>query len=135
VTVGSGVAGDAREVTHADHVMFAQVCVCERERVCVCLRVCVECMCVYTCMYDSAGCCSKLQQFLIALCCSVLQCVAVCCSVLQCVAVCCSVLRWAHCESVRMVYIYVHISHTLSLPPSLSFSVSLSLIPSDSYTH
>jgi len=27
----------------------------------------------------------------IAVCCSVLQCVAVCCSVLQCVAVCCSV--------------------------------------------
>jgi len=29
---------------------------------------------------------------LVAVCCSVLQCVAVCCSVLHCVAVCCSVL-------------------------------------------
>jgi len=31
------------------------------------------------------------QSLLVAVCCSVLQCVAVCCSVLQCVAVCCSV--------------------------------------------
>ena len=29
----------------------------------------------------------------VAVYCSVLQCVAVCCSVLQCVAVCCSVLQ------------------------------------------
>ena len=33
-----------------------------------------------------------VSQFVLAVCCSVLQCVAVCCSVLQCVAVCCSVL-------------------------------------------
>ena len=38
-----------------------------------------------------AVCCSVLQC--VAVCCSVLQCVAVCCSVLQCVAVCCSVLQ------------------------------------------
>jgi len=30
---------------------------------------------------------------ILAVCCSVLQCVAVCCSVLQCVAVCCSVVH------------------------------------------
>ena len=34
----------------------------------------------------------------IAVCCSVLQCVVVCCSVLQCVAVCCSVLQ---CVAIR----------------------------------
>jgi len=32
-------------------------------------------------------------QWLVAVCCNVLQCAAVCCSVLQCVAVCCSVLQ------------------------------------------
>ena len=37
-----------------------------------------------------AVCCSVLQC--VAVCCSVLQCAVVCCSVLQCVAVCCSVL-------------------------------------------
>jgi len=31
----------------------------------------------------------EVQQRVVAVCCSVLQCVAVCCSVLQCVAVCC----------------------------------------------
>ena len=35
---------------------------------------------------------SLLSSSIVAVCCSVLQCVAVCCSVLQCVAVCCSVL-------------------------------------------
>ena len=35
--------------------------------------------------------CSVLQC--VAVCCSVLQCVAICCNVLQCVAVCCSVLQ------------------------------------------
>ena len=30
---------------------------------------------------------------LVAVCCSVLQCVVVCCGVLQCVAACCSVLQ------------------------------------------
>ena len=38
-----------------------------------------------------AVCCSLLQC--VAVWCSVVQCVAVCCSVLQCVAVCCSVLQ------------------------------------------
>jgi len=38
-----------------------------------------------------AMCCSVLQC--VAVYCSMLQCVAVCCSVLQCVAVCCSVLQ------------------------------------------
>jgi len=37
-----------------------------------------------------AVCCSVMQC--VAVCCSVLQCVAVCCSVFQCVPVCCSVL-------------------------------------------
>ena len=37
-----------------------------------------------------AVCCSVLQC--VAVCCRVLPCVAVCCRVLQCVAVCCSVL-------------------------------------------
>jgi len=36
-------------------------------------------------------------DILVAVCCSVLQCVAVCCSVLQCVAVCCSVLQCVVC--------------------------------------
>jgi len=43
-----------------------------------------------------AVCCSVLQcvaVFRVAVCRSVSQCVAVCCSVLQCVAVCCSVLQ------------------------------------------
>jgi len=44
---------------------------------------------------------------LVAVCCSVLQCVAVCCSVLQCVAVCCSVLQCvAVCCSVRSLICY-----------------------------
>ena len=37
--------------------------------------------------------CSVLQK--VAVCCSVLQCVTVCCSVLQCDTVCCSVLHCA----------------------------------------
>ena len=40
----------------------------------------------------------------VAVCCSVLQCVALCCSVLQCVAVCCSVLQcvaaWHACPQI-----------------------------------
>jgi len=41
---------------------------------------------------DSQSLMKRLNQLLyvVAVCCSVLQCVAVCCSVLQCVAVCCS---------------------------------------------
>ena len=43
--------------------------------------------------YMVAVCCSVMQCA--AVCCSVMQCAAVCCSVLQCVAVCCSVLQCA----------------------------------------
>ena len=40
------------------------------------------------------ACCSlSIRSCIVAVCCSVLQCVAVCYSVLQCVAVCCSVLQ------------------------------------------
>ena len=43
----------------------------------------------------------KTNATLVAMCCSVLQCVAVCCRVLQCIGVCCSVLqRVAACCSV-----------------------------------
>jgi len=40
-----------------------------------------------------AHCVAVLLQCVVAVCCSVLQCIAVCCSVLKCVAVCCSVLQ------------------------------------------
>jgi len=90
------------------------MCVCVRERDCVCVCVAVCCS-VLQCV---AVCCSKLQRvavwlhemrmcfkFLVCVCvrererlcvcvcCSVLHCVAVCCIVWQCVAVCCSVLQ------------------------------------------
>ena len=47
---------------------------------------------------------------MIAVCCSVLQCVAVCCSVLQCIAVCCSVLQCvaAQCRVLPCVSVVSH---------------------------
>ena len=44
--------------------------------------------------------CYACSVCVLAVCCSVLQCVAVCCSELQCVAVCCSVLQCLQCVAV-----------------------------------
>jgi len=51
--------------------------------------------CLYTIVSADNSLSERIVACLVAVCCSVLQCVAVCCSVLQCVAVCCSVLQCA----------------------------------------
>jgi len=56
--------------------------------------------------------CSVLQC-VVAVCCSVLQCVAVCCSVLQCVAVCCSVLQCVATLTLEHLFRESH-THTLT---------------------
>ena len=57
-----------------------------------------------------------MSERLVAVCCSVLQCVAVCCSVLQCVAACCSVLqRVAVCCSVLQCVAVLVSCHGTSL--------------------
>jgi len=67
-------------VMHREGFLLQCVKVCCRER-------------DYCCTVFSVLRCVAEREIIVAVCCSVFQCVSVCCSVLQCVAVCC-IERW-----------------------------------------